>query len=229
MLLGVFGSIALAGFLAAGLGYAPQPGQVDHIMMLISAISFHGMGLVWLHWLVQDHGLSWREALGFRSRGLGRILCFGLLAGAAGFFICLQLSNVMFQVLTHFGKPPEVQLTVQALQTTVSRPLLLLFGLLFVIVGPVVEEFVFRGLLFPILKQLGFPVAAWLTSTLVFGVIHANLQALVPLTALAVLLTLIYEKTDSLLTPIVAHAVFNGINFALTLKYGAFSSAATSS
>jgi len=225
MLLGVFGGIALAGFLAAGLGYVPQPGEIDHVMMIVSAISFHGVGLIWLHWLVQDHGWSWGQVLGGRSPRVAGVLVTGILAGVAGFFICMQISNVVLRLMTHFEMPPEAQVTVQALQSTVSWPLVIMFGLLFVIIGPLVEEFIFRGLLYPVLKQLGFPVAAWLTSTLVFGVIHANLQALLPLTVLAVLLTVLYERTDNLLAPFVAHAVFNGINFALALKYGAFSTA----
>lgn len=229
MLLGVFGGIALTGFLAAGLGYVPQAGRIDHVMMIVSAISFHGVGLIWLNWLLKDHDLSWIEALGLRSPRLIAGLVVGLLVGVAGFLVCIQLSNLILKVLSHFEVRPEAQVTVQALQSTASWPLIIAFGLLFVIIGPTVEEFVFRGLLYPVLKQLGFPVAAWLTSTLVFGVIHANLQAMLPLTVLALMLTWLYEKTDNLMAPIVAHVTFNAINFVFALKYGAFSSSGATS
>jgi len=37
----------------------------------------------------------------------------------------------------------------------------------------------------------------------------------VPLFVLAILLTALYERTDNLLAPITAHALFNTFNFAL--------------
>jgi len=36
-----------------------------------------------------------------------------------------------------------------------------------------------------------------------------------PLFALAMLLTLLYERTNNLLAPITAHSLFNALNFAL--------------
>lgn len=229
MLLGVFGGIALAGFLVAGLGYQPRPGEIDRVMMLVSAISFHGVGLLWLHWLVRDHELTWSEALGLRARRLWLVLLLAVVTGLAGFYICNQVGGLVLKLLEQFEVPAESQATVQALQTAVSPVWVLAFGVISIGLAPVVEEFVFRGLLFPVLKQLGFPVAAWLTSTLLFAVIHANLQALVPLVVLAFMLTWLYEKTDNLLAPILAHSTFNAINFGLTLKYGAFSSTGATS
>ncbi len=229
MLLGVFGGIALAGFLATGLGYSPKPDEIDRVMMIVSAISFHGVGLLWLHWLVRDHELTWIDALGLRSRRLWLVLSLAALVGVAGFYICNHLGGLVLKVMQQFELPGESQVTVQALQTSVSPLWVVAFGVISIGLAPVVEEFIFRGLLYPVLKQLGFPVVAWLTSTLLFAVIHANLQALVPLAVLAVMLTWLYEKTDSLLAPILAHATFNAINFGLTLKYGAFSSAGAAS
>jgi len=86
-------------------------------------------------------------------------------------------------------------------------------GLLAIVVAPFVEELVFRGLIYPTLKQNGFPgLALWGTSIL-FAAIHSNLMILLPLTFLAVVLTLLYETTDNLLAPIAAHSLFNFVNF----------------
>jgi hypothetical protein len=64
-------------------------------------------------------------------------------------------------------------------------------------------------------KQAGFPrLALWGTS-LLFAVVHWNVATFVPLLLLAVVLTLLYEKTNNLLAPIAAHALFNALNFTM--------------
>jgi membrane protease YdiL (CAAX protease family) len=219
MLLGVFGGFALAGFLAAGLGYQPVAGRVDHAMLLVGAVTFHGAGLLWLHWFLQDHQLDWLELLGLRSRGVGR-----------GFFICTRLNGLIFEWLVRQEIQPEMQSTVEALHSSVSPVWVIAFGVVSIILAPVVEEIVFRGVLYPVLKQqFALPAVAWLVSVFVFGASHLNLQAFLPLSVLALMLTWLYEKTDNLLAPICAHAVFNAINFALTIHSGALSSAGAAS
>jgi membrane protease YdiL (CAAX protease family) len=42
-----------------------------------------------------------------------------------------------------------------------------------------------------------------------------NLATFIPLAALALMLTLLYERMDNLLAPITAHALFNAANFAM--------------
>ena len=59
---------------------------------------------------------------------------------------------------------------------------------------------------------------AWLAARRLFGVsalfaaIHFDAVTLVPLFALALALTWLYEKTDCLLAPIAAHSLFNAVN-----------------
>jgi membrane protease YdiL (CAAX protease family) len=45
-----------------------------------------------------------------------------------------------------------------------------------------------------------------------FASIHLNVVAFVPLVVLAVVLTVLYEKTGNLLAPISAHMAFNAVN-----------------
>jgi hypothetical protein len=73
----------------------------------------------------------------------------------------------------------------------------------------------FRGVLYPWIKQAGFPrLALWGTS-LTFAAIHQNLAAFLPLLVLALLFTGLYEKTNNLLASISAHASFNAMNFVM--------------
>ena len=58
---------------------------------------------------------------------------------------------------------------------------------------------------------------AWFGVSALFALIHVNLPTFVPLFALALALTWLYERTDNLLAPIIAHALFNAANFAVLL------------
>ncbi|MEI6645851.1 MAG: type II CAAX endopeptidase family protein [bacterium] len=84
-------------------------------------------------------------------------------------------------------------------------------ALLFCAVGiaPVLEEFLFRGVLFSIaLKGRTFLFAALLTS-LYFALMHLHAPSLLPLLVLSVGFSAGYASTGSILTPIVMHAMFN--------------------
>jgi membrane protease YdiL (CAAX protease family) len=80
-----------------------------------------------------------------------------------------------------------------------------------VIVAPATEEFLFRGYFYGVLRRyLGVLPALILISAL-FASIHLSLPSFLPLFLLAGCLTLAYEATGSLWTPILMHACFNAI------------------
>jgi hypothetical protein len=86
-------------------------------------------------------------------------------------------------------------------------------AVLAVCIAPVAEEMLFRGIIYPTIKQSGFPRAAvWVTSVF-FALVHFNLLSLLPLALFSMVLIFLYEKTGSLLAPIAAHSTFNLANF----------------
>src|SRR5512140_422206 len=118
---------------------------------------------------------------------------------------------------------PVVQGPVQMLQMALPLPMKFFIGILAIVVAPFAEEVVFRGLIYPTLKQNGFPKLALWGTSLLFAAIHSNLMIVLPLTFLAVVLTLLYETTDNLLAPIFAHSLFNFVNFFWVLAQPGFS------
>jgi membrane protease YdiL (CAAX protease family) len=86
-----------------------------------------------------------------------------------------------------------------------------------VLLAPVTEEALFRGILYPVIKQTGHPRLALWGTALAFAGIHMNVVTFVPLAVLALMLTALYEWTNNLLAPITAHVVFNALNFAMLL------------
>ncbi|MBE9136034.1 CPBP family intramembrane metalloprotease [Nodosilinea sp. LEGE 07088] len=84
------------------------------------------------------------------------------------------------------------------------------------VVAPIAEEFIFRGvLLHRWAIKWGIRPAIVLTSVL-FGLLHSNL---IGLFAFGVVMSLLYLTTRSLLVPIAAHAINNAIASALDLLW----------
>jgi membrane protease YdiL (CAAX protease family) len=85
--------------------------------------------------------------------------------------------------------------------------------------APLMEELIFRGVLFSVAAKFIHPVYANVTTSLLFGVIHNNLLALVPLSLLGMFFARVYQRTGSLAVPVLMHSIFNGVQFVLLL-YG---------
>jgi uncharacterized protein len=85
--------------------------------------------------------------------------------------------------------------------------------LLIVIAAPVSEEICFRGMLFGGLRERLPRVGAALISGLVFGGLHAltGLSAVPPLIFFGFVLSLLYEKTGSIVPGILLHMLNNSV------------------
>lgn len=103
-----------------------------------------------------------------------------------------------------------VQESVKLLQDSKDPVILGLMAFAAVFVAPVCEEIVFRGYFYAAAKKFAGPWPAAICSALVFGAAHGNLAALLPLSILALVLVVLYEKTGSLWAPISVHFCFNG-------------------
>lgn len=84
-----------------------------------------------------------------------------------------------------------------------------------VILTPLFEEIIFRGVLFRGLrKRLSFWISTVLVSA-IFAVAHGQLNVALDTFALSVAICYITEKSDSILPAILMHALKNGIAFTL--------------
>lgn len=84
-----------------------------------------------------------------------------------------------------------------------------------VLVVPVFEELLFRGLIQTTLRtHLHSPWLAIILTSLVFVVMHGIWMHWLPLMALSICLGYSYEKSGSILRPICIHAMFNSVSIA---------------
>jgi membrane protease YdiL (CAAX protease family) len=84
-----------------------------------------------------------------------------------------------------------------------------------VIVAPVVEETIFRGYVYAVLKRFTDGWFAAVCSSLLFAVVHVHVGSTVPLFLLALGFCAAYEFSGSLLVPMWMHAFFNATSMAL--------------
>ena len=87
-----------------------------------------------------------------------------------------------------------------------------------VIEAPLLEEALFRGVLFRGLTKAMPVFLAMAISGLVFALIHVNAATLVPLWYLGVAFAWLYWRTKSILAPMTAHLLFNLTNLVLVLS-----------
>ncbi len=190
--------------------------DLEMVHFSLVAASFQGATFVLAALLCRSQKVTWNEAFGISNRPLralsiASVVAVGTLIGA------MILGAVASAVMLQLGMKPEAQQAVQMLQSTESIWRRAFYGLVAILIAPAAEEILFRGLVYPSIKQMGFPrLALWGTS-LIFAATHVNAMALLPLTFVALMFTLLYEKTNNLLAPILAHSMFNAVNFAILI------------
>ena len=183
--------------------------------VVVASLSFQGAGLILVAGFLREHQINWADAFGFGNHR-GKAVLLGVVV--ALIFLPLgwglqQTSALVMTHLPHFKMEPQEQLPVHVLRVSMSWPGRITLGVAAILLAPLAEEMLFRGILYPAVKQVGFPrLALWGTS-LLFAAVHMNMVTFLPLTVLALVLTALYERTNNLLAPIMAHALFNALNF----------------
>lgn len=84
-----------------------------------------------------------------------------------------------------------------------------------IILAPIVEELMLRGILFSRLRHGVSFIVANVIQAAVFGLYHWDIIQGIYAFGIGLLLGLVYEKTRTLLAPIIVHAFINGFGFLL--------------
>lgn len=166
---------------------------------------------------LREHGLSWREGFGIQWGQWPLLASPVILTAIVGWIGANQLAKASAFFIEWTGREPETQRMVQLLRESPSIFQLLSIALTALIAAPVVEEILFRGVLYSALSQYWGRTVGILGNSVFFGVIHWNAMSLVSLIFLGALWTLLYQRTRNLLAPIVAHSLFNLSTFIYVL------------
>ena len=216
LLAGLLTSISLGALLAQGLPRLLAGGNVDEgfLRFLIGTLSIQGAALILIHHFLRWHEMRWRDILISPEQSVLKLLGLGLGIGLIVVPAALALLNfISLELIKLVRLAPEPQTVVTVIEKTVEPGKRVWFAFAAVLLAPTVEETIFRGIMYPYLKKrFGGRMAVTATSV-AFAAIHMNLAIFIPLVFLGFVLTWLYERTDSLLTPIATHAMFNATNF----------------
>lgn len=212
---GVGGAIAL-GFYAMATGRdlltLTAAGEMDPVSFLIAGFAGFLLGgpLVVVLARAFERGETWKQAL--EPLGMVRVPP-SVIAKAAlfGVAIALFLGFALEAVLP----PPESEgpLAQAAAEPGWQR---ILFVLLAIVLAPVFEEFLFRGVIYTGMSRSWGKWPAAIVVTLIFGLMHVfdvggYWPALVMITLVGMALLAVRVKTNSLIPAMVMHATYNGV------------------
>lgn len=126
---------------------------------------------------------------------------------ASLFWVCFLMILRIFGWIDEI-KPQELIIVFQNGGDPLAIGLLVIFA---VLLAPIVEELIFRGCIYRFFKSKTRVVYAQIAAACLFSMVHANLSAFVPLFVIGILLSRVYERSGSILTPICFHALYNGL------------------
>ena len=202
------------------------PGAEGLILTVISLATFvcgFGMQLSWVRRAFHKEGLRLRDVISLNLKSLqgswAKAIGLGILTFVVG-LIAEQLIGLVYTV-------PSSDPTAEFMKTIGGSALYLMAAL--AMIGPVMEEIIFRGFLFNMLnssvsKKLGkgtlTTMVAIIGSAFIFGALHMNLPALPFYMVLGAVYAEAYRRSGSLVVPIVAHVLNNSmIVIALVLSH----------
>ncbi len=169
--------------------------------------------ILWAH--LRKDGRQHRIGMFARSRlPLGTTIGYGI-----GLMVAALIFGAIYNVTVLKGR--DSQADTEAIVDGLQSPIGVLVGFLaIVVVGPIVEELLFRGYL---QTALGRHMKPWMSiaiSACIFGAIHLQPLAFPVLAALGAVLGYLYHRTGSLKVNIALHIANNALAFSALVLAG---------
>jgi len=183
---------ATAGVLGLEASAPIWAGELPYSLLLRLLQIFWMLGCIERFGLRQVVGISWPAAADIR---------FFVFAAAICSFVSIVILLLSFGLLEKVAAPPMVAS---------------LSGLLFfLLIGPIAEELLFRGILYGFLRQtFGVPLSV-MVSAVVFAIMHGTLAA--PQLAGGIVFAVAYEFSRKLWIPVGLHIGANSAVIVITL------------
>jgi len=188
-------------FIIAGLIAGVNPKEMPSSILFITIAVNAAMWIVIMAVIIPKLGLpenihlKTKECIKHYFIGLGLMYLTMIFMG-----ILLQLSNY---------QPQTQEVASQIIIMGKENIFLALIGPAILI--PVIEEFLFRSVLYRSIKVSLSPLIAALISAGVFGLVHGEFDVIPQLIALGLVFTYIYEKSGSIMVASALHATNNSV------------------
>jgi len=151
--------------------------------------------------------LGWSE-VGLRA-GTGKSWLFiGVSQGISLFLVMTVLITI---ISMFYSFEVEEQQIVDVFSTARTRWEQLLCIVIVAVAAPLSEELYFRGFLYPAISKVTGRIPAVVITSIFFSMLHFDLIRFIPIAIGGIWLNMLYIKTGSLYTSIMAHSVWNTI------------------
>ncbi|MEY3481412.1 MAG: hypothetical protein RIQ71_2187 [Verrucomicrobiota bacterium] len=154
-------------------------------------------------------GIPLTRVFGWNSPGFGGALGRALLSLLAAYPLLMLVQAMVYGFSGGHVTPQDVVEFLQSAESPRDRIAVLAMA---VAVAPLAEETIFRGYLYPVGKRYVGPFVSAVVCAGLFALLHGHAASVPALFTLALCLTLAYEKTGSLLVPVLMHSVFNAVS-----------------
>ena len=208
----VLDSVITAPFGADAAALLLGSGGLTLVGSIVLLISLH-VALLLVSWLLVFRPNALAALPRFPGPDPGRAVRMGLGWGVVAWIGAGLASAAVVTLLESLG----IDVSPQAVEQALWRVEPWVAVVAAVVLAPVAEELFFRGVVFNAFLRERGPRLAYLGSAALFAVIHQSIVALLPIFLLGLALAWVYDRTGSLLAPIVMHAVVNGISVAIVL------------
>lgn len=220
-----FGGALIGSLIAVGMGAAPDMPQGLLIVMLSAQLGVvPAIGFLLVRAAIDcrngivGFGLNYARPL--RTTGLTLLVLLIVFVLITGYSFAVDTVAQLLEI----ELPAIAHTTLEALYQT-DQPWVK-WGIVFsaVVLAPLFEEPIYRGMVQTALRQGGPFEGRWaviLLATVIFVAMHITAvpwYALGSLVILSLGLGYLYERTGSLIAPILAHALFNALNVAAVLS-----------
>lgn len=189
----------------------------NNLFILISTILFISLILMFTYPLLIESNYALKRV------GYIKIIMISILAFLVGYFF-----DYIYQfIINNIEGIPDVSVNQSDIETLLIKfPFKSFISI--VIIAPIVEEIVFRGLLFRTIIHRN-RILAYITTFLLFGLAHLTFgdsaDGIIELIFLPIygvsglLFAYVYEKTNCIYTSMLTHAINNAIGFIMILLF----------
>lgn len=192
----------------------PMPAAFDVPMRVVLLAFYYVIQVVVLIWLVKRRGGHPLAALGLRGRGGGIRAAFTATGMVALALVGTRVIASVYAYITRTaGLMPSATTDLPGLFGTTTTGFLLAVTMV-VVVGPIVEEAVFRGALLQGMTARWGAGVAVVAQAALFAAFHRSLWLLFPTFVLGLALGWLALNRKSLWPPIALHALYNAITVA---------------
>ncbi len=189
----------------------PPTMEFRHIVL---GVVLYGSIVLLLLGLIIYRNFSLKQVFGWRAISFPRALGRGLLYIAAAYPLLVLVQGMVHGAAGNEGTPQDVVRFLVEAKSPRDRVGVLTMA---IVIAPFAEEFIFRGYLYAVMKKYIGAFLALTFTSLLFALIHGHAFSIPALFTLAFCLGLAYERTGSLVVPMLMHAIFNAFQVGLIL------------